>query len=363
MVFHLTASSIPIVIVFFIYGSIHLHHAFSLRRTTEEEVLLFINPSTFYNEVLASSLFFASGILWPFIYSLTSATPTGMEFLYMLSTILLLAISLLWWMQGIYNYFRCRKNTAEMEKRQEEERKICEYYCSEFELTIQVDLKRKALHLLPGFVIILIQVLSFIIQPSGFYEAMQIDRESFGIFGEVVVAYAFVFMLGYADLLRLKAFYQLPNWAKRWFFSSITREEVKSFISSCPLVLTLTPFLFAPFPIFISVAFVSSLSDAAANLVGRKYGKHKFPKGSKKSIEGYIAGVTSSFLLVVMFFSVLPPELFNYKAIPPIGVISIASMASFIFFMIDLFSSGVSDNILNPLLTGAGMVVVYLLFN
>ncbi|MHA1680491.1 MAG: phosphatidate cytidylyltransferase [Promethearchaeota archaeon] len=363
MVLYLTISSIPIVVLFCIYGAFHLRHALQIRETEDQGVLKFINESTFFNELLTSCLFFASGTLWPFIYSLTGATRQGVDFLYNLSTVLLLLISSLWYLQALYNYFRCKKNEKMMKERKDEERKMCDYYYNEFELTIGVDMKRKALHLLPGLVVIVIQIMSFWVQPSGIYSTFQVDRESFAIFGEVLIAFAFVFMLGFADLLRLNYFHQLPNWAKKWFFSSITKVEVKSFISSCPLVLTLTPFLFVPFPIFISVAFVSSLSDAAANLIGRKFGKHKFPRGSKKSVEGYVAGTVSAFLMVIMFFSFAPPHIFNYTPIPMYGVFLIALVASGIFFVIDLLSKDISDNILNPLLTGAGMTLIFLLFS
>nr|MDO8109688.1 hypothetical protein [Candidatus Sigynarchaeota archaeon] len=351
--FHLI--SIPVFVLFMIYGTLVLKHAIFIRTTKNPEIREFLNESTFYNEVLLAGLFFASGALWPFIYEPTAATEAGIDFLYTISTIIIYLVSALWYVQGTFNYFRCRRNPGEMQVRLDEEQRILAKYYDGFQISISVDAKRKLLHVLPGAVIILIQLGSFILRDrSSLYADLGINREAFAIFGETTVAYIFVFMICYADYLRLVAFYQLPHWAKRWFFSSVIRAEMKTFVSSCALVLTLTPFLFAPVQIFVSVAFVSSLADSAASLIGRRFGKHKFPKGSSKTEAGYIAGTSSAFLAVLAFSS-----MFNYTAMPFLRIFYLACAASAVFFLIDAFSRNLSDNILNPLLTGAGMLVVF----
>lgn len=340
--------------MFIVYGSFVMKHAFFVKRTTDPEVLEFTNRATFFNEILLASLFFGSGTLWPFIYEPTGASEQGIDLLYMLSTTLIVVVSANWYAQGTFNHFRCKRNPAEKQRRLAEEASMIARYRDQHEHKFGVDVKRKILHLLPGLVIVVVELGSFILEGStSFYADAGINRKAFAVFGETTIAYIFVFMIGYADYLRLAAYEQLPDWAKRWFFSSLKRSEMKTFVSSCALVLTLTPFLFAPIQVFVSVAFVSSLADAAANLIGRKFGKHKFPKGSPKTEAGYIAGIGSAFLVVLVFSLV-----FNYTAMPVLSIFYIACAAAVIFFFIDAFSKNLSDNILNPLLTGAVMIAV-----
>ncbi|MEX2680391.1 MAG: phosphatidate cytidylyltransferase [Candidatus Sigynarchaeota archaeon] len=345
---------IPVLAMFVVYGAFIARHAVKIRRTTDPVVLEFKDNSTFFNEVLLAGLFFASGVLWPFIYEPTGASDQGIELLYVASTLIIVAISANWYAQGTFNYFRCRRNPAEKRRRLDEEAAMLNKYREKYEYDLGVDVKRKILHLLPGLVIIVIELSSFIVENyTTLYADTGITRKAFAVFGETTIAYIFVFMIGYADYLRVTDYTQLPNWAKRWFFSSLKRSEMRTFVSSCALVLTLTPFLFAPIQVFVSVAFVSSLADAAANLIGRKFGKRKFPKGSQKTEAGYVAGTVSAFCVVLVF-----SQMFNYTAMPLLQIFYIACAAAVIFFMIDAFSKNVSDNILNPLLTGAAMIAV-----
>ncbi len=327
-----------------------------IKRTSRPDIIEFVNNTTWLNEVLLAGLFFASGALWPFVYEPTGISNNGTILLYQVSTVAILAINSVWYVQGFFNHFRCKKDPGEKQKRLGEELAILDAYRHSVTYSIAVDAKRKFLHLLPGLVIIIVEVVSFSLErimPELFYQ-LGINRKAFSIFGETLVAYLFVFMIGYADYLRLAAFHQLPYWARRWFFSSVKRSEMRTFVSSCALVLTLTPFLFAPVQVFVSVAFVSSLADAAASLIGHKFGRRNFPKGSPKTEWGYIAGTGSAFMVVLLFSS-----LFNYTSLPLLSIFYIACAAAAIFFIIDAFVRDLSDNILNPLLTGAGMLFVF----
>lgn len=352
MTYH--AWSLPVSVLFCIYGIIIARHAFSIKQTRDPEVLAFINETTWVNELLLAGLFFASGALWPFIYVQTGASETGIELLYVVATVILYGVSANWWAQGTFNHFRCKRDHAEKQRRLDEEAAIIENFRGEQVYSMSVDLKRKFLHLLPGLVIIVVELASLVMANDGsLVVSLGITRKAFVIFGETLIAYLFVFMIGYADMLRLAAFHQLPRYAKRWFFSSIKKAEARSFVSSCSLVLTLTPFLFAPVQVFVSVAFVSSLADAAAGLIGHKFGRRTFPPGSPKTEAGYLAGTGSAFLVVVCF-----SLLFNTSGMTVAVIFSIAAAASATFFFIDAFGKDLSDNILNPLLTGASMLVV-----
>lgn len=350
--------SLPITIAFYIYGVIILHHAFQIQNAMDQETLDFIKPSTFINELLMAGLFFSSGTLHPFIFLNLGLNNNAINVLYVISTILILGGSTMWYTWGTSLYFKCKKDPERLKKMLEEEAALLEKNKNVDRLPMSADLARKFLHVIPGMVIILAQVLTFWIRDWGWLDGTAFNREAIAMGIEVVVGYLFVFMIQYADIIRLYSYQQLPNWAKRWFFSSIGKDEMKTFVSSCPLVLTLTPFLLTPLPIFICVAFVASLADAAAGLIGRKYGKHKFPKGSSKTIEGYVAGMACTFVFVILF-----SYLFNFGTYSSfIEILISAIVATAIFLLVDVFSKDLSDNILNPILTGAGLLLLYFLF-
>ena len=97
-------------------------------------------------------------------------------------------------------------------------------------------------------------------------------------------------------------------------------------------------------PIWIVVCsiLVACFSDALAALIGRQYGKHKITciGGEVKSIEGFIAGAGSAYLIGL--FTVGPV---------------LAIFAALIFFLLDYFPIVIADNILNPILITVGLAI------
>ncbi len=91
---------------------------------------------------------------------------------------------------------------------------------------------------------------------------------------------------------------------------------------------------------------VACFSDAAAALIGRKYGKHKVTciGGDVKSMEGFVAGAGSAFLIGVI-------------VVGPI----FALIAALIFFLLDYFPIVIADNILNPIAITIGIGIAYIL--
>ncbi|MHA1755183.1 MAG: phosphatidate cytidylyltransferase [Promethearchaeota archaeon] len=91
--------------------------------------------------------------------------------------------------------------------------------------------------------------------------------------------------------------------------------------------------------IILTAILIACFSDAAAALVGRKFGKHKVKcvGGDIKSWEGFLAGAGSAFIIGLI--------------VGPFGAI----VCALIFFLLDYFPTVIADNILNPIAITLGL--------
>jgi dolichol kinase len=92
--------------------------------------------------------------------------------------------------------------------------------------------------------------------------------------------------------------------------------------------------------VFFAGILIACLSDAAAALVGKRYGKHKVRVRSRdtKSIEGFLAGTIMAYLIGLII-------------VGPIYAI----IGAVIFFITDYFPIYTADNILNPIFIPIGI--------
>jgi len=340
---------LPTTLIFIAYGIGTLIYIIKHKQEKLEKKL-------FYNELLIAGLFFLAGLLFPFMYGFHSPSlkEQTLNLLWAYTSILLSLELLVWLLTLAYNTFVSKRNPKVME-----ERDYCKY-CEEFEKKWEDNLKsemgRKFLHLFTCLVVLVFWSIGTILDKTGILSTMGLDNYSFSIWCIVTIGFAFVIMFQIADLARLNTFYMLPKWAKKWYLS-MRKEELETFIASTPLVLSFVPFVFTPFPIFAAVALITTLSDAIACVIGKKYGRHSLPFNQKKTVEGAIAGGISTFLIVIS-------AMFFYHEFLPVNLIKIVLMgivATIIFLIIDIFVKNVSDNILNPLLTGFGMWIISIL--
>lgn len=97
---------------------------------------------------------------------------------------------------------------------------------------------------------------------------------------------------------------------------------------------------------FFAGILIACLSDAAAALIGKRYGKHKVIVRSKdtKSVEGFLAGVILAYVIGIIL-------------VGPIYAI----IGAVIFFLTDYFPIYTADNILNPIFIPIGMQILILL--
>jgi len=308
------------------------------------------------NELAIALLFFIAGILFPFIYQYHSASMPleTLSFLWLFTSIIFIIEMGFLFIILRYNTIISKKNPHLMAEREYSK------YCEEFNQNWNDDLKnergRKLLHLFTSSIIFIFWGLGTILDIFGILNKIYLDNYSFSYLLIVITGFGFVFMFQIADLARLNRFYMLPNWARKWYLS-MRQEEQETFMAATPLVLSFVPFIFAPFPIFAAVALVATGADAMACIIGKKYGTHSLRKNSKKTIEGFLAGGISTFLIVLTIFNL-------YHAWMPIGqtkIILMALIATIMFLFVDMFAKYISDNILNPILTGLGMWLIYLL--
>ncbi|OLS13999.1 MAG: dolichol kinase [Promethearchaeota archaeon CR_4] len=116
------------------------------------------------------------------------------------------------------------------------------------------------------------------------------------------------------------------------------------------------------FPMVACAAMgISSFGDAAANIIGRRWGKHKLR--GPKTWEGLLGGAAVSFIVSFLFL-IYEPALKTFKdGIPNIatlnfGVPAIVALAGTLTFcFVDYFTPVISDNLLNAFLSASIMVI------
>lgn len=307
------------------------------------------------NDFIMAFIDFFCAFTYPAMYLITGLEQYWQNLFFLLSDVIL---------YGFYAVLAFYVTREVVRSRRDPSLKITRGYkefiekSKNFEYSNKRDNLRKLLHVIPVAVVLLFHYMSLLLQsffPSG------LTARGFAYFFIVTVGYAFVAMFMLAETFRLingnRWFHLTPEWAHKWFGSSLKPSEAQAFISSIPVVLCLMPFLFGPYPIFVSVALVESVSDAMASLVGKRFGTHKLRLNPKKSWEGLIAGGVTSFFMVILGNIIIPGL--------PIDVVLLVILAlgtSIVFMLIDTFSKRIMDNILNPLVCGGFMIVFLALF-
>ncbi|MFX1233734.1 MAG: hypothetical protein ACFFBY_04155 [Promethearchaeota archaeon] len=225
------------------------------------------------------------------------------------------------------------------------------------------DLHRKAFHLIPAVVIIFLWFFAVYLW-DGIWNAdlfWGITGEEYGIFLILTVGYAGLIIFAALDYIRLSYIFEnrsiyhlMPKSVSNLLVKTLKPNEIYEFTKPVALVLSFVPIFFLPISIFSAAALISTLGDAAASIFGICFGKKNFPKSSKKTIIGYVAGFSSSFICSLLVFWIFEPLLSVIK------LMIIALSGALVFLIIDLMSLKVDDNILNPIFCGLVMVLLYL---
>jgi dolichol kinase len=302
------------------------------------------------NDFMMACIYFFCCIVFPFMYITADVSQEWAELFFLLADVVLYGFAIFLFGFIFREVIRARRNPALKDERSYH--RLMEKAAG-FKMDNKRDASRKILHVIPVAVIILLYFISEALAP-----VLPIGMTSKGLafFGIVTIGFAFATMFMLAETLRLindnKLFCFAPDWAQRWFSSSLKPSESQAIISSIPAILCLMPFLFGPFTIFLTVALVESLADAMASVIGKRFGKHKIPACPHKSFEGMIAGGLTAFCMTLLGFVLVP-----WLAVTWPQVLLLAAGTAAIFMLIDVFSKKIMDNILNPLVCGAFMIV------
>jgi len=315
-----------------------------------------IEKKILINEMIIGFLFLNAGISFPFLYQ--SHSP-GMSLgtlntLWALTSFIFVLELIIWTGVFVYNAVISKKDPELMAAR--DYNKYRDQVMQNWVDDLKGEFGRKILHLFTVAVIFVFWTIGTILDSIGFLNSVGLDNYSFSYWWTITVGLAFVIMFAIADLVRLNKSYMLPNWARNWYLS-MRPEELDTFIASTPLVLALVPFIFAPFPILGAVALITTAADGLACIIGKKYGKHPLRKNSEKTVEGFIAGASSTFLIVIVMMILYQ----TWMPLSFIKILMMALVAMILFMIIDMFISRISDNILNPIFTGFGMWLIYVL--
>ena len=340
---------LPTVIIFIGYSIVTLIYSIKNRKIKIENNL-------FLNEILIAILFLVSAILFPFIYQFhsPSLSKESLNFLWFFTSTLLIFEIGAWAIVFIYNGTIAWRNPEIMAER--DYNKYCEEFNKNFVDDLKSEVTRKGLHIFTCFVIFFFWSLGLILDDLGILAQWGLDNYSFSYWLIITIGFGFVIMFQIGDLIRLNKFYMLPKWSKRWYLG-MRKEEQYTFIASTPLALSFTPFLFMPFPILGAIVLITTGADAMACVIGKKYGKHRLRTNPEKTVEGLIVGGLSTFLIVLIISIIYSP----WMPVSMVKMFIMASIATLLFLIVDAFAKNISDNILNPFLTGFGMWIIYIL--
>ncbi|GAB4310592.1 MAG: hypothetical protein Kow0069_10860 [Promethearchaeota archaeon] len=238
-------------------------------------------------------------------------------------------------------------------------------------LTMRYEVYRKTTH----FVVVGVFLLYFYFGPyfmAKFNEAMALTPQFWGIsnfgvppraFGQYFVVFwvsISFFGLTTADLVRILR----PNAYPLKKVNRILRNDelkdklgphIAMSIGVLATVLTIGPY--AP-KVACAAISIGIFGDAAANLVGKKIGRHSIRES--KTWEGLLGGAVVSFVSAMAFL--IYEELLTVSATGYAAsrAALVAISGTLVFVVVDVLSPSISDNLLNTFVSGIAMAIVTL---
>ncbi|MFX1258386.1 MAG: phosphatidate cytidylyltransferase [Promethearchaeota archaeon] len=316
------------------------------------------------NEIIYTLLTLAFGIYYPFLILKLGGNNKGVILLNavdeftLLGNVFIVGVMIIIAAWGISAKIRTKRN-PELLKEQNNYDFFCKKLLEEY--PERSKLNRRITHILPGAVVALTIVIFYF-----FFKGLLGNAWSnYALFFIVIIGVDFAFTFTIEDLIRLFDFSYMPPTAIKMCSAGLVPDELDTFSSTSVMVFSFGPFLFLSFPIFFIVLLITSVSDAMAAIIGIKFSdkKHRFPKSTDKSIEGYIGGFIFTFICTL--FGVVFSNFFGLSNWSIKLVLYLALILSVVFVLIDITTSKLklSDNYLNPIITGIVIALVLMILN
>jgi len=330
--------TLPLLIVFTIFAIAIF--AFCIKTRKEEKPL-----ERRITEISLGILFLVTAFLFP------PLVPTVMI---LLINIVIIATSIFFALLLLTQWLTVRKlreaGDSEALKQRDQD-----YFRQQFKASfddLKHDTARKSLHLISPTVILVCVLIGKIAV-----------NETVSLTLVLVLGSFFLLLFAFVDIIRLLKFEWVPPKITGMFSKAMKEHEIGSFTATFDMVLGLVPAVFfLPLSLVAAIGMVSALADAAASIVGKRWGKHKFPKDGKKSVEGYIAGSAVAFVIgyviVLIFGFLFTPTGTTADFLVPLAY---AGVAALVFFVLDVLSLPLDDNVLNPLVITFGFLPIWLL--
>ncbi|MHA1696235.1 MAG: hypothetical protein ACTSUG_13270 [Candidatus Helarchaeota archaeon] len=297
----------------------------------------FKNNKGFINTIFIAIILIASIIL----YYIKSFQIGYLILVYPLDFLLVILFLLMIGVQQIYIYRVKHSNNSEKNS------ELILRNSKDF--TIHQESGRKALHLL-GFLLIppyfgfgtlyydLLRILLDFFNVPPMNVRPELIPQTMALLG---ILSAFIFVM-IPEIYRM---YRHDYCLLQRFMQILRREELNAIgphISTIggviiPIILISDPYL------AVGTMFSAIMADGVASVIGKKWGKKVFNKKNNKTIEGLTAGIITCFFTSYIFY------MFNY---PVYKGIIFSLICCVIFGVLDYLSISISDNSLNPLISG-----------
>ena len=351
--------TIPVVILFITNGFVQLYYSIKLNQKFPEE-------HNINNSIMIFFLWILAGVLYPFFYSTNNANILLFQSLSTIFICILTPFILFLILYYQYRYIIIKDPDIKRRRNIEVFLKDFDEFNAEINdlrtHTLNTDLHRKTLHLIPAGIIIFLWVFAIYVW-EGVWNANRIwgiTGQDFGRFLIVTAGLSGILVFATLDYIRLSYIFEnrnvyhfLPDIVSNLLKKTIKRKEIYEFTKPAAMVLAFVPIFFLPFGVFAASALIATIGDGAASILGMRLGKRNFPKNSKKTIIGYIAGFFASFGVSILALWIFESNLVILKIL----IISLGGAT--MFLIIDLLSLKIDDNILNPIFCGLIMAFVY----
>ncbi len=240
-------------------------------------------------------------------------------------------------------------------------------YAENGELKLKKEYMRKSFHLVVLLIVICYFFLALIINdfvyriylydPQLYYSIWSISDYPFVPTSanelQVMASWTFMFFLSATIFLIIPDIFRIYN-RKYSMFSGVYKMVIRKkelyslgpqiyLTISCTFVFLLSILGLIEPMVALAGMMIAGFADAAAAIIGRKYGTHKFKtllqKDEEKSFEGLFAGFFVAYLVALIF----------------VGPI-VAIFGALTFSVIDYLNPKLADNVLNPILCSLAML-------